>query len=121
MSAELIKYQEHRKNYSERKLWEKIAKHAKRIGRATVVKVLHLYYTAQDDETPKWAKTTIYSSLGYLIFPADAVPDIIPVVGYADDTTVLIAAIATVAVHMTEKTKKQAEEKLDEMLEVWFG
>ena len=121
MSAELIKYEEHKKDYSERKLWKKIAKYAKKIGKAAVIKLLHLYYTAQEPETPAWAKAKIIGALGYFIVPFDVIPDVLPGVGLTDDLVVVAWAIAAVAIHMTDKTKKQAEEKLDEMLDVWFG
>ena len=121
MGAELIKYEEHKKSYSERSFWKKLSKHAKKIGREAVIKVLHLYYTAQDPDTPQWAKAKIYGALGYFILPIDLIPDVIPAAGYTDDIVVLGIAIAVVAAHMSHKTKKQAEDKLDEMLDVWFG
>lgn len=35
-------------------------------------------------------------ALGYFIFPFDAVPDLIPFVGYTDDAAVIAAAVATI-------------------------
>ena len=37
----------------------------------------------------------ILMALGYFVMPADAVPDLIPVVGWADDATVIATAVAT--------------------------
>ena len=49
--------------------------------------------------------------------PIDAIPDITPVVGYADDLAVLAAAVATVATYITADVKERAAEKL----RGWFG
>ena len=35
-------------------------------------------------------------ALGYFIWPLDAIPDVIPVVGYVDDAAVIAAAIAAI-------------------------
>ncbi|WP_211605080.1 YkvA family protein [Vreelandella arcis] len=51
-----------------------------------------------------WAKTTIYGALGYFISPVDAIPDLAPIVGYADDIGVLAGALAMVAAHIKGST-----------------
>ena len=68
-------------------------------------------------QRPVWAKTAIYGALGYFISPIDAIPDITPVIGYADDLAVLAAAVATVATYITADVKQRAAEKL----RGWFG
>jgi len=103
--------------YSEEGFWQKLGKFALVAGKQVVEKALMLYYAARSPETPTWAKTTIYGALGYFIFPADAIPDFIPAVGFADDLGVLAAAIATVAVYITPEIRQQAKEKMKE----WFG
>ncbi len=82
-------------------------------GREVVEHALILYYTLSEPDVPAWAKTTITVALGYFIFPADAIPDLIPVVGYADDLGVLVAALATVAVHVTPEARRKASETLE--------
>ena len=47
-----------------------------------------------------WAKATIVGALGYFITPLDAIVDLTPVVGYADDLGVLALAIAAVATYV---------------------
>ena len=71
----------------------------------------------QRAETPAWAKGVIYGALGYFIFPLDAIPDVVPVVGYADDLGVLTAALAMVAIHITPEIKEQGRQRLEQ----WFG
>lgn len=103
--------------FSDDGFWNKVKKFAKTAGEAVIEPALKLYYSAQDPDTPAWAKATIYSALGYFISPIDAIPDITPLIGYADDLGVLVAATAAVAVHIKEEHKKKAKEKLMQ----WFG
>jgi uncharacterized membrane protein YkvA (DUF1232 family) len=103
--------------YSAPRFWDKITRHAKGAGRQAVEKALWLFYGVQSDGTPKWAKRVIYGALGYFILPLDAIPDFIPAAGYTDDLTVMAAALATVAVYITDDVKAQAAGKLQQ----WFG
>jgi len=105
------------KDYSENSFWEKVKTFALVAGKEVIEKALQLYYTMQAPATPLWAKTVIIGALGYFISPVDAIPDIIPVVGYADDLGVLVAAIATVGTYITDDIKAKAADKLAE----WFG
>jgi len=114
MSDENSKYA---KDYSEESYWEKINGFAKGAGKEVVEKALQLYYSMQASNTPTWAKAVIIAALGYFISPLDAIPDIVPFVGFADDLGVLAAAIATVATYITDDVKAKAEAKLAE----WFG
>lgn len=98
--------------YSENSFWAKVKQFSLAAGREVVEKALILYYTLGEPGVPAWAKTTITVALGYFIFPADAIPDFTPVVGYADDLGVLVAALATVAMHVTPEAKRRASESL---------
>ena len=102
-------FQEH---YSEEKFWDKLKSSALAAGRKVVEKALTLYYTAASKETPLWAKGTILGALGYFIFPIDAIPDAIPVIGYTDDVAVMAGALATVAVYVDDDVREQAESVL---------
>lgn len=103
--------------FSEAGFWSKLKDFAVYAGREVVEKALILFYAAQRPETPLWAKTIIYSALAYFILPADAVPDIIPIAGYADDLTSLIAALGAVAMCITPEVKQAARQKVQD----WFG
>ena len=63
--------------------------------------VLQLYYLARSPEVPLWAKTAIFTALGYFVLTPDAIPDVTPVVGFSDDLAVLTSALAGVASFMT--------------------
>ena len=105
------------KEYSDQGFWNKLGAHASAVGKEVIEKALWLYYAAQAPQTPAWSKAVIYGALGYFIFPIDAIPDLTPVVGYADDLGVLAAAVATVAMHITDEIKATTAQKL----QTWFG
>lgn len=83
---------------------------AKKAGRPVISKGLELFYAFPD--APLWAKGTIAASLGYLIFPADVVPDILPVLGFTDDVGVLSVAVGAVHSTIDDKVRGKAEETL---------
>jgi uncharacterized membrane protein YkvA (DUF1232 family) len=104
-------------NYSEPAFWEKALAFGKSAGADVIEKALWLFYASLSPATPKWAKRVIYGALGYFIFPLDAIPDPALLVGFADDLGVLAAAIATVAMYITDDVKAQAARKMEQ----WFG
>ncbi|NEQ28549.1 MAG: DUF1232 domain-containing protein [Microcoleus sp. SIO2G3] len=104
-------------DYSDQSFWEKLRKFALQAGREVVERALTLYYAAQRPETPLWAKTVIYSALAYFILPTDAIPDLTPIAGYADDLGALAAALTTVAMCITPEVRREAKQKLED----WFG
>ena len=97
--------------YSESSFWDKLKKYALVAGADVVEKALQLFYALQAPRTPKWAKTIILGSLAYFILPADAIPDVIPVAGYADDLGALSAALATIQMYITDDIEAQAKTK----------
>lgn len=103
--------------YTESGFKNKLIRYAQIAGREVVEKALWLYYASRSPETPAWAKTAIYGALGYFISIIDAVPDFTPIIGYADDLGVLVAALATVTAYVTPEVKTKASEKLRQ----WFG
>lgn len=88
-----------------------------RIGKPLVEKALYLYFALKNPKTPAWAKKIIYGALAYLVLPVDAIPDLLPGVGFTDDLSVITAALATVSLYITADVKAQAEEKVNK----WFN
>jgi uncharacterized membrane protein YkvA (DUF1232 family) len=117
MSEDNHENQGFRKDFSEEGFWEKVVKYAKVAGQEVIEKALWLFYAYLEPGTPLWAKGVIVSALGYFISPIDAIPDVIPVVGYSDDLGVLVAALAAVAFYITDNVKENASNKLRD----WFG
>lgn len=103
--------------YSEEGFWSKLTDYALAAGAQVVEYALRLYYAAQDPQTPAWAKSVIVSALGYFITPLDAIPDLVPAVGYADDLGVLAMALGTVAMYVTPEIRERAAQKKRD----WFG
>jgi uncharacterized membrane protein YkvA (DUF1232 family) len=103
--------------YSENRFWSKLKRYAKTAGTEVVEKALLLYYAAQEEKAPAWAKATIAAALGYFIVPLDAITDLAPGIGYADDLGVLVLAIAAVATYINDDVRAKTTKK---MLD-WFG
>jgi uncharacterized membrane protein YkvA (DUF1232 family) len=112
-----IQFAEYADRYSEESFWEKLAKYALAAGRELIEMVLTIYYCMLDKDTPEWAKAIIIGALGYFISPVDAVPDVVPVVGYTDDLAVLGAAFMAVAAHIKPEHKKKARKTM----RTWFN
>ncbi|GAA1721485.1 YkvA family protein [Nonomuraea bangladeshensis] len=51
---------------------------------------------AADPELPRGVRVRLALLLAYLAFPIDLVPDLIPVLGYADDAVIVIAVLRSV-------------------------
>jgi uncharacterized membrane protein YkvA (DUF1232 family) len=103
--------------YSESSFWEKLKSFAVTAGKDVVEKALLLYYAAQEENAPAWAKATIAGALGYFIVPLDAVADLTPAIGYTDDLGVLALAIAAVATYINDDVRSKARDKIQD----WFG
>lgn len=59
----------------------------------------------RDPNVALWRKLAGVAALAYLVMPIDAVPDVLPVIGWLDDVGVLSAA----AMFVTREVKKHAE------------
>ena len=105
------------KEYSDQGFWDKLRRYAKTAGIDVVEKALLLYYALQEEDAPAWARTTIIGALGYFISFVDAIPDITPIVGYADDLGVLVMALAAVSKSINQNVKDRTQQRLEN----WFG
>ncbi|MBM7660378.1 uncharacterized membrane protein YkvA (DUF1232 family) [Bacillus mesophilus] len=106
---------QHEKHFSEEKFWTKVQKFSKKAGTSVVYAVLLLYYTLQKPEVPLKVKATIVGALGYFILPLDLIPDIAVGVGYVDDLSALLIALAQVALYVDDDIKMQAKSKLKDL------
>ena len=103
--------------YTETRFREKLKRYAKSAGREVVEKALLLFYAAQEEKAPAWAKGTIAAALGYFIVPLDAIADLAPGVGYADDLGVLVLAIAAVSRYINDDVRAKTAKRM----RAWFG
>ncbi|CAN5833591.1 YkvA family protein [soil metagenome] len=74
--------------------------------------VVAMYFCMLDPRTPLWVKGTAAAALAYFILPIDAIPDMLPIVGFSDDASVLAAAIAAISSHITAEHRKKATDWL---------
>ena len=109
------KEKNYEEEYSVAKFWKKVKKVAKKAGREIIQEALKLLYVIIGKKIPLPAKTLAIGALGYFISPIDAIPDITPVVGYADDLGVIALAISSLKKYITPKIEKQAKEKSEDI------
>jgi len=96
----------------QRRFWNKLGRYASSIPFAE--DLLAAYYCAFDRETPHSVRAVLVGTLTYFVLPADAIPDILPVLGFADDAAVLAAAIKFVTGHIKPAHREAARAKLED-------
>ena len=99
-----------------RGFWTKARKFAAQLPFAE--DLLAAYYCAFDRDTPLQVKAALLGALAYFVLPFDAVPDVLPFLGFADDAAILATAGRIVANHLTPAHRAAAQRKLDEQLRV---
>lgn len=112
-----MKYEKFSRIYSPAKLRKKIATCARKAGIKVINMALILYYVATDSHTSIKDKASIYGVLGYFILPLDVLPDSVPFLGFSDDLSALVWAIATITHNITPEIKQRAKEQLNR----WFS
>ena len=117
IDPEIVTDEQYRSAYSREAFHEKLLRFAGAIGREGLRSALILYYTLRRSDIPAGTRAIILGALGYLILPADVIPDIIPALGFTDDIGVLAAALAAVAQYVDDESRARA----DAALERWLG
>ncbi|MGO4670589.1 YkvA family protein [Bosea sp. 2YAB26] len=74
--------------------------------------LLAAYFCTRDPATPRRVRLTLLAALGYFVLPIDAIPDIMPILGFSDDAAVMAAAIAAVAGSITPEHRQKAQDTL---------
>ncbi len=92
--------------------WRKLRAVAARIPFAE--DLLAAYYCAFDRATPRHVQLTLIGAIAYFVVPADAIPDMLPVLGFTDDAAVLATAIKLVSDHIRPVHRDAARDKLAE-------
>lgn len=78
--------------------WPKLAKVFAKVPFAE--DAVAAFYCATDTHTPMRVKAILFAALGYFVLPVDTIPDFILGVGFTDDLTVLVTALALIRTHM---------------------
>ena len=73
------------------------------------------YYCAFDRNTPRQVRLALLGALAYFVMPFDAMPDVMPLLGFADDAAVLATVVRLVASHISPKHRVAARRVLDRL------
>ncbi len=92
-------------------LWRVLRRNAARIPFAE--DALAAYYCAFDRDTPMAVRATLLGALAYFVMPVDAIPDILPLLGFADDAGVIALALTTIGGSIRPRHREAAREALD--------
>ena len=95
-----------------RSVWRGAIRHFRNMGQQTVYASMLMVQAFRRRETPLWAKNIIVGSLGYLLAPFDAVPDLAPILGYTDDLGVLSFGLVTIASYIDDDVRIEARKRV---------
>ena len=90
--------------------WRKLPRHAGKLPFAE--DLLAVYYCAFDRETPLQVRAVLLGALAYFVMPFDAVPDVVPMLGFTDDAAMLAAAMKLVIDAIRPEHREAARAKL---------
>ena len=84
---------------------------ARRVGAQLpfVEDLLAAYYCAFDRDTPLQVKAALVGALAYFVLPFDLIPDVMPILGFADDAAILATALRMVAGHLKPAHREAAQ------------
>ena len=77
--------------------------------------LLSAYYCAFDRETPLRVRAILLGALAYFVLPFDAIPDLLPMFGFADDAAMLAGALKLVIDNIRPQHREAARRKLGEL------
>ncbi|MCC6949429.1 MAG: DUF1232 domain-containing protein [Bradyrhizobiaceae bacterium] len=93
--------------------WQKLRRVAPHVPFAE--DALTAYYCALDRATPTRVRAAIFGALAYFVVPADAMPDILPVLGFTDDAAVIAATIQLIAAYVLPEHREAARRALEKI------
>jgi uncharacterized membrane protein YkvA (DUF1232 family) len=96
-----------------REFWQKARRVA--AGLPFAEDLLAAYYCAFDRATPVQVKAALVGALAYFVLPVDAMPDVLPFLGFTDDAAVLLTALRMVGAHMRPEHRDAARAALARM------
>ena len=77
--------------------------------------LLSAYYCAFDRQTPLKVRAVLLAALAYFVVPLDIAPDMLPLLGFADDAAVLATAIKLVVESIRPEHREAARRKIQEL------
>jgi uncharacterized membrane protein YkvA (DUF1232 family) len=110
-------FEKYKGKFSELKLWTLLKTAARRLGTKAVYSALLMFYAYKRKDTPAWAKRIVIGTLGYLLAPIDAIPDLSPFIGFTDDIGILSIGVVAIAGFINDEVKEKARTQLEK----WMG
>src|SRR6187551_3207332 len=93
-----------------RRFWRKLRQTAAMLPFAE--DLVAAYYCAFDRQTPLPVKASLVGAIAYFVLPVDAIPDVLPVIGFTDDAAVLAATVKLVASSIRAEHREAARDML---------
>jgi len=94
-----------------RRCWHKVRRVAVQLPFAE--DLLAAWYCAFDRETPTEVRAALIGALAYFVLPFDVMPDVMPMLGFADDAAVLVTALRLVANHLLPEHRAAAQRAIE--------
>lgn len=76
---------------------------------------VQMWFFAKDPKSDLTAKVIAIGALAYFIMPLDAIPDIVPILGFTDDAGIIVAALGSMKKHITEEHEYSTEKWLNKL------
>lgn len=70
------------------------------------------WFCARDPQTPMHVKAVLFSAVAYFVIPTDLIPDVVAVVGFGDDATVIATAFSIVGSNIKPAHRRAARRLL---------
>ncbi len=94
-----------------RGFWGKLKRSAAHVPFAE--DALSAYYAAFDRGTPLKVRAALLGTLAYFIMPVDAIPDVLPVIGYTDDAALLLGTLRMLTEHIAPHHQTAAHDAFE--------
>ncbi len=93
-----------------RGFWKKLKRSASHVPFAQ--DAVAAYYAAFDKGTPLKVRAALLGTLAYFVMPIDAIPDVLPVIGYSDDAALLLGTLRMLTEHVNPLHQSAAQDAL---------
>lgn len=112
LDPEILGPEEEREERVRAGLWSTVKRAARSIP--FMDEVVAAWFCALDPKTPRRVRLGLLAALAYFVAPIDALPDVLPLIGFSDDAGVLMATLALLRAHVTEDHRKAARKAMAE-------